>query len=141
MGHTPFGYRIENGKAVIDGAAAEKIRKLFRYYIFGLSLTETAKKAELYARHGTAGRMLKNQHYLGDDYYPAIIDEETFKWAEEERFKRAKSLGRIFNKEDVKEVNIPIKFKIIRVTQKYINPFKQAEYAYSLIEMAVNTNE
>ena len=27
MGHTPFGYRIENGKAVIDEAAASQVRK------------------------------------------------------------------------------------------------------------------
>ncbi len=141
MGHTPFGYRIENGKAVIDEVAAKKTRKLYEHYISGLSLTEAAKKAELNARHGTVGRMLKNQHYLGDDYYPAIIDEDTFRMAEEERFKRAKALGRIFNKSDVKQVNIPFKFKFLEVTQRYKNPFKQAEYAYSLIEMTVNTDE
>jgi hypothetical protein len=27
MGHTPYGYRIENGKAVIDEEAAAKIKK------------------------------------------------------------------------------------------------------------------
>ncbi len=141
MGHTPFGYRIENGKAVIDEVAAEKIRKVFQYYIFGVSLSEAAKNTELIARHGTVGRMLKNQHYLGDDYYPPIIDEVTFKWAEEERLKRAKALGRIFNKSDVKEVDVSFRFKFLGVTQKYINPFKQAEYAYSLIETAVSTDE
>ena len=141
MGHTPFGYKIENGKAVIDEAAAEKIRKLFQYYIFGLSLSEAAKKAELNARHGTVGRILKNKYYLGDDYYPIIIDAETFKMAEKERFKRAEKLGRIFEPKDVPNIKSSAKFVIGAITQQYENPFKQAEYAYSLIEMAVNTDE
>ena len=29
MGHTPFGYRIENGVAVIDEDAAGKLRTLY----------------------------------------------------------------------------------------------------------------
>ena len=29
MGHTPYGYRIENGKAIIDEPAATKIRTLY----------------------------------------------------------------------------------------------------------------
>ena len=38
MGHTPYGYKIENGKAVIDETAAEKLRKLFDNYLNGMSL-------------------------------------------------------------------------------------------------------
>ena len=34
--------------------------------------------------------------YLGDDYYPAIIDKETFDKAEEIRMERAKALGRVW---------------------------------------------
>ena len=32
MGHTPFGYRIENGIAVVDEPAAAKIRQLDHQY-------------------------------------------------------------------------------------------------------------
>lgn len=32
MGHTPFGYRIENGKAVIDEATAAQVRDLYKNY-------------------------------------------------------------------------------------------------------------
>ena len=33
MGHTPYGYRIENGKAVIDEAAATQVRELYKNYL------------------------------------------------------------------------------------------------------------
>ena len=39
--------------------------------------------------------MLRNKHYLGDNYYPAIIEQELFDKAEEVRMARAGSLGRI----------------------------------------------
>lgn len=33
MGHTPYGYRIENGKAVIDKEKAQQIRTLYKNYL------------------------------------------------------------------------------------------------------------
>ena len=107
MAHMPYGYRIENGIAVIDEEKAEKVRNLYKGYLSGLSLTVAAKTAGIDAYHGTAGRMLRNERYLGDDYYPAIIDKETYEKAEAERVKRAKKLGRIFEpkKEDEPTMN------------------------------------
>jgi len=47
------------------------------------------KKAGIKASHSVVGRILKNARYLGDAFYPAIIDAETFKAAESERIRRA----------------------------------------------------
>ena len=47
MGHTPFGYRIKNGKAVIDEPAAEKIRQLYQNYLSGMSMVAAAKAADI----------------------------------------------------------------------------------------------
>lgn len=44
MSHIPFGYRIVNGKAVVDDVAAEQIKALFQAYVSGDSLSEAAKK-------------------------------------------------------------------------------------------------
>ncbi|WP_425314291.1 recombinase [Ruminiclostridium herbifermentans] len=134
MAHTPYGYRIENGTAVIDEEKAEKVRSLNRGYLSGLSLSVAAKTAGIDAYHGTAGRMLRNERYLGDDNYPAIIDKETYEKAEAERVKRAKKLGRIFEPKKEDKPTISKKFTIGQVIQKYTNPFTQAEYVYSLIE-------
>ena len=78
MGHTPYGYRIENGIAVIDEDAAGKLRKLYENYLSGLSLKDAAAEAGIDTYHGTAKRLLKTQHYIGDEFYPAIIDETIF---------------------------------------------------------------
>ena len=40
MGHTPFGYQIKNGIAIIDEPAATKLRQLYKNYLSGMSLSK-----------------------------------------------------------------------------------------------------
>lgn len=137
MKHIPYGYRIENGAAVVDEAEAAVVREFFDYYISGLALMAAAEKVGLKLYHGSAGRMLRNKKYLGDDYYPAIIDRETFDKAEEVRMGRARELGRVRELEPAKAASFPTKFTMPAVKKVYENPFEQAAYAYSLIESEV----
>lgn len=137
MKHIPYGYRIENGMAVVDEAEADTVQKFFDYYISGLALMAAAEKAGLKLYHGSAGRMLRNVKYLGDDYYPAIIDKATFDKAAEIRMSRAKALGRVRELEVKQAEPFPTKFTMPTVKTIYENPFEQAAYAYSLIESEV----
>ena len=137
MGHTPLGYRIENGIAVVDEHAAEQVQALYQFYLSGDSLRTVANKIGIDAFHAGIGKILKNRHYLGDDYYPAIIDPDTFAAVQEERFRRASALGRIREPKEDKAATYPTTFHIIEGTQVYDDPFAQAAYAYSLIESEV----
>lgn len=140
MKHIPYGYRIENGAAVVDEAEAAVVREFFNCYISGLALMAAAEKVGLKLYHGSAGRMLRNTKYLGDDYYPAIIGRETFDKAEEVRMGRARELGRVRELEPEKAAFFPTKFTMLAVKKVYENPFEQAAYAYSLIESEVERN-
>jgi hypothetical protein len=137
MCHVTYGYRIENGKAVIDIEAAEQIKTLFQSYLSGASLNTAAKKAGIEAYHAGIKNMLRNARYLGDEYYPAIIDADTFAAAEAERVRRAVKLGRVWEPKKEKEVVFPTAFRIKEIAEWFDDPFKQAEYAYSLIETEV----
>lgn len=137
MGHTLYGYKIENEVAVIDEHAAIKIRDLYQTYLSGDSFRAAANKVDLNTLHAGVGNMLKNTRYLGDEYYPAIIDLDTFTAVQEERIKRASALGRIREPKEAKVVVYPTTFHIAEGTQDYDDPFAQAEYAYSLIESEV----
>ena len=68
MGHTPFGYRIENGVAAIDEDAAGKLRMLYANYLDGMSLKNAANEAGIETYHASAKRLLMTEHYLGDDF-------------------------------------------------------------------------
>ena len=65
MGHTPYGYRIENGAAVINEAEADCVRRIFDNYISGMSLREAAKAAGHPLVHSTVKRMLTKKYYCG----------------------------------------------------------------------------
>lgn len=134
MNHISYGYQIENGKAVVDEKAAGKVRTLFEAYLSGDSLAKAAKKAGITAFHAGIGRMLQNKHYLGDAYYPAIIDPDMLAAAEAERVRRAEKLGRVWEPKETTGVVFPTAFHINEETQRFDDPFEQAEYTYSLIE-------
>ena len=131
---TLYGYRIKNGKACIDKEKAAKVQKLFDGYISGLSLRTSALEAGIDTFHGSAGRMLKNEKYMGTEYYPAIVDEETFQKAQIERENRAVKLGRVREVEEDLQIISPTKFCLKSQEIMFDDPFKQAEYAYSMIE-------
>ena len=138
--HIPYGYRIEDGKAVVDEVQAEQVRTFFKEYISGKALMVAAEMVGLKLFHGSAGRMLRNTHYLGDEYYPAIIDRELFDKAEEERQSRASQLGRVRELKVKETPSAPLRFTMGKQKKVFYDPFEQAEYAYSLIESEVEMN-
>ena len=138
MGHTPFGYRIEGGKAVIDEVAAGQIKKLYENYLSGLSLENAAQEAGIKTYHGTVKKLLSNRHYLGDAFYPAIIDEDTFTKAALEGDCRSEKLGRNNRVQAPKVKKAPTRFTFIEsIAIQGVTPAEQAEYLYSLIESEV----
>ena len=134
MGHTPFGYKVENGKAVIDETSAAKLKMLYTNYLSGMALVKAAKEAGIDTYHGTVSKMLTNRRYLGDSFYPQIINAETFHAAQAERKKRAKSLGRDHFVSESPILDVRIEFSIRPALQHFDDPQEQAEYIYSLIE-------
>ena len=134
-GHTPFGYRIENGVAVVCEEEASQIRKLYEGYLNGLSLVAAAAEAGLTLKHTSVKCIMQNPHLLGDDFYPAIIDRGTFDAFEAERKRREKALGRDNRaKKPTGARPAPTSFRMSKALSVNDDPYKQAEYIYSLIE-------
>lgn len=102
--HMPLGYRIENGKAVIVPDAAAIVKQVFHDYISGISTyriaKELTKKGVLNAshkpswNHGSIGKILENRKYLGDGFYPPMIDNEIFERVQKRRMEKQVQLGR-----------------------------------------------
>lgn len=71
----PYGYRIENGLAVIDEARQERLLRLFECYLSGCSLKQSAALARIDRTWKCCRAMLVNPVYTGTDYYPPLIPE------------------------------------------------------------------
>jgi hypothetical protein len=137
MSHIPFGYTIQNGRAVINEEEAVKIEKIFEAYLSGLSLTEAAQKAGIKRYHTSVARMLSDKRYVEDKFYPPIISRDTFEEVQLERRRRAEALGRIYDHKGNEEKYLNFRFYASMPDKLYDDPFQQAEYAYSLITSEV----
>ena len=136
MKHTPYGYDIVGGAAVINEEQAANLRKLCENYLSGMSFVQAAKEVGLEMKHSGVKRLMQNPRYIGDDFYPAILTAEIAQAVEAERLRRdALYKGTRYTKEAVTTV-IPTRFAMKRTTQKYQDTIKQAEYAYSQIKEA-----
>ena len=102
--HMPLGYRVVNGKAEIEPDSARIVRKIFKRYLVGVSTYQIAKELTEQGvlnashrpswNHGSVGKILENQKYKGDAFYPKIIDTAIFEQVQERRREKAWQLGR-----------------------------------------------
>ena len=100
--HTPLGYQIQNGKAEIEPETAELVKEVFNTYLAGTSTYRIAKdftqRGILNAshkpswNHGSIGKILENQKYLGDEFYPPLIERSIFEQVQSKQFCESKRL-------------------------------------------------
>ena len=127
-----YGYKIINGKAIIDEQEAGIIIRIFNGYISGLSMKAAAENAGVPMAHSTVKKLLSRTAYIGDGYYPAIISRETFAKANGRRLHRAN-----MHHHEKRYTAPPIHkaFDLAGAETHYNDPAQQAEYIYSLIEV------
>jgi len=112
----PLGYKIVDGKVIIDEEKIAVIKKIFKDYQNGLSLHSIAKELTATGvlnannkpnwNHGSVGKILENIKYLGDDFYPLIIDKESFEAVQYKRKKKEQALGRTLQPNSMKNQSL-----------------------------------
>ena len=84
----PYGYRIENGYARLDPETAPKVKAFFRFYLEGLAVVPACQAAKVDRAPHSSWAILEDRRYIGDDFYPQIIDPEIFEAVQRERLAR-----------------------------------------------------
>lgn len=130
MSHIPFGYEVCDGKAVISERNAEIVRQIFQNYISGMSLSESAKSAGHLITHSMVKRLLQRKCYVGDHFYPPIIEKDIYVRANAELAERA---GKLNVRKRRKNPVIYTEFVFSEIQESQEDFTKQAEYVYSLI--------
>ncbi|RGH36535.1 hypothetical protein DW938_05315 [Ruminococcus sp. AM43-6] len=107
-----FGYCMKNGEITTNPKEVYAVSTIFREYLNGSSLLQIAKLMESEKIRYTEDsdrwnknmvkRIIENEKYLGTDKYPQIIDEETFKTANEKRVRKATTFNSICD--DLQEI-------------------------------------
>ena len=127
MEHTPFGYDIIKGCAVVNEEKAARLRRICDNYLSGMSLINSAAVEGLKMTSRGVRLMIQNPRYLGDDFYPAILTEDIVGKIEEERVRRVKAMGFDGRKaKDRPASPVYTKFFSPGTDLKYKDPVKQA---------------
>lgn len=102
--HMLIGYKMVNGKIQIDETKEKIVKKVFKDYLSGVSTYGLAKELTVMGflnannkpswNHGSIGKILENTKYLGDDFYPQMIEKERFEQVQNRRKERCQTLGR-----------------------------------------------
>lgn len=102
--HMPIGYKLADGKIQLDEQKAAVVKRIFADYLSGVSTSALAKRltemgfpnanSKASWNHGSIGRILENVKYLGDEFYPQMIDAEMFDQVQKRRRERCEQLGR-----------------------------------------------
>lgn len=108
----PYGYRVHDGRLMIDGAEAIVIKEVCKMRASGMILSEIADKLNLRGIpfYETAGwdkhkvkRLLENDRYIGKDGYPPILSEDelltarNYKYREETEHRCPPSIQKLKN--------------------------------------------
>ena len=84
----PYGYKIEDGRAVIDPLEAGVLKNFFARFMEGDSMALAAKASGFPCAPTTRRHYFYKKEFIGTDYYPAIISEDYQKQLIEENEKR-----------------------------------------------------
>lgn len=95
MSQIPYGYRIEEGLAFPDPVQAEKLRRFVGLYLEGASGEHARCALDIEVSAQTLYRLLDKGLYLGTDYYPPLLDEETVDRVRKARRERSHPATRV----------------------------------------------
>lgn len=127
-----YGYRIENGKAVIEPREADRVCIAFASFAKDRNLAQALRKSGIQKTHVFMSLMLKNPRYKGDDFYPAIIDAETFEAVQVKRQKKKR--GTVRTTETIKP-GTRFRFSEYKDDELPTDPAKRAAFIYGRIEV------
>ena len=126
-----YGYRIENGEAVIEPREAERVRAAFDSFRKHGNLTQALRDSVIQKNHPFMSLMLANPKYKGDEFYPEIIDDNTF---EEVQTKRQKKKRPASKNTDIKP-GTRFRFLDYKDEELPTDPVARATYVYERIEV------
>lgn len=134
MAHIPYGYQIRNGQAVIVEDQASQIRSLYHTFLRGLSISSAGKEAGIPLSRTAIGKILSNRVYLGDGYYPQIIEESLFDRVQAERTDRLSTIAAPRRSSAPPAVPVQTSFVLKRLPEKEGDPVSDAQSLYESIQ-------
>lgn len=98
-----MGYKMVDGKIQIDEEKSKTVKRIYLEYLKGKSLLAIAKvlnedkvpnaNNKTNWTHSAVGRILENTKYIGDEFYPELIEKAIFNKVQAKRKQKGNQLG------------------------------------------------
>ena len=113
-----YGYQCVDGKIEFHPQESAVMKEIFQAYTEGKSLLELSKwlnERQIEYMPGVVGwnksrimRLLEDKRYLGDDRYPALIDQSTYNTVQEMKYNRCDQKN-VDRQADIFQIDIPVR--------------------------------
>ena len=78
MAYIPYGYKVEDGRAVIDPEEKERLMRFFTLFLEHHPLCECVRESGVERSDQGAKQLFSKRQYLGTDFYPPMITHDLF---------------------------------------------------------------
>lgn len=107
---TPFGYKVEMGKIVVDPEESIIVKQIFNWGSQGYSLSKISKMVSqsfpiVQFNKNKVSRILKDARYVGNDIFESIIDQASFERVDQNQTNMSTRGG---EKAEVLKVAVPV---------------------------------
>ena len=134
----PYGYRMVDGQMMPEPEEAQKLRKLYEYYIQGYSLKKCLIMAGVERSIGWLRSAFDRTIYLGDQRYPQLISREMWEETALEAKRRGTSAVGV-KKKKLRQYPVPVEteFSFDRKAVKTMpeDPVESAALLYRSIRL------
>lgn len=128
----PFGYRLNDGRAVVDPTESEMLLHFYRIYLEGAGIADAAAQAGM--SYSVARTALSNETYLGNDFYPPLVTQAYFERLRQERQHRNRGTS-ARGRDRVSSISVQERFTIdpMVFTDEPVRPSELIAWLYAHI--------
>ena len=107
---TPFGYKVEMGRIVVDQEESAVVKQIFDWGSKGYSLSKISSMVSqsfpsIQFNKNKVSRILKDARYVGNDIFEPIVDQEAFEKVDQSQTNMSTRGG---EKAEVLKVSVPV---------------------------------
>ena len=114
MARIPYGYQIVMGQAEPHPEEVDRLVHFMERYAAGSSVADAAKESGVDRAIANLTKMLRNEVYLGTDYYPPLVSEDLFERVQEEHERRLERAPKRTPRRPRPAIPIQTKFRMNR---------------------------
>ncbi len=126
----PFGYKMEFGEIVPQPQEAEAVRSIYRQYLAGASFNQLTEQLQTKGvpynadkpwNKNMVARILEDERYTGEKNFPALIETEQFRTAQERRKEMRSECKQTPAQKELRRLSDSVARKVLKILNQVVD--------------------